>query len=241
MLCFTCSALEGCGILEGAYRDAGRGVLEGVLAVVLEGCGIFGEAAYTVLEGRGILKGACSVLEGCWAWRCGGGACSCFGGVWHFGGHLQCLGGMLGVAFWRRRLQLFWRVWHFWRSCLHCFGGVLEVFWRGVAFWRSRFAVFWRGANACSDLEGCGIMEKPANVLEGCGILEKPLWRGANACSDLEGRGILEKLACSCFGGVAFWRVLAVFWRGVKFLEGDCSALEGCGIFGACLQCFGGV
>ena len=32
-------------------------------------------------------------------------------------------------------------------------------------------------------------------------------------------------------GGVwHFWRVLAVFWRGVAFLEGACSVLEGCGI-----------
>ena len=44
-------------------------------------------------------------------------------------------------------------------------------------------------------------------------------WRGA--CSVLEG--------CGIFGGV-----LAIFWRGVAFLE-RCGILEGC------LQCFGGM
>ena len=71
------------------------------------------------MEGRGILEGACSVLEGrdilekplAVFWRsrlqCFGGAGSvlegcdifgqrlkCFGGVWHFGGRLQCFGGV---------------------------------------------------------------------------------------------------------------------------------------------------
>ena len=74
-------------------------------------------------------------------------------------------------------------------------------------------------------------------------------WRGASSggvCSVLEGCNILE--------GVAFWegvwhfgrvwhfaRVLAMFWRGVAFLEGASSVLEGCGFFGGCLQYSGGV
>ena len=32
-----------------------------------------------------------------------------------------------------------------------------------------------------------------------------------------------------------------MFWRGVAFLEGGCSVLEGCGIVGGPLQSFGGV
>ena len=32
-----------------------------------------------------------------------------------------------------------------------------------------------------------------------------------------------------------------MFWRGVAFLEGTCYVLEGCGIFGGHLLCFGGV
>ena len=68
----------------------GRGILEEVLAVVLEGCGI--------------LEGALSVMEGC--------------GI--FG---ECFG---DVTFWKRRLQSFGGVWHFWRA--------LAVLWRGVAF-----------------------------------------------------------------------------------------------------------
>ena len=85
-----------------------------------------------LLEGRGIF---------------GGGACSCFGGLWHFllwrgvaflegafsviegcGIFGECFG---GVTFWKRHLQSFGGVWHFWRA--------LAVFWRGVAFFEGCF------------------------------------------------------------------------------------------------------
>ena len=149
-----------CNVLEG------RGILEEVLAVVLEGCGIAawrGEAFWR----RRLQCFGRVFLEGC---------LQCFGGAWHFWRrHLQCFGGA-----WH-----FWRGVAFWRSCLQgacsilegcgileevlavvlegcgtlgrrlqgcdsfggrlkCFGGVwraLEVFWRGVAFWRT-LAVF---------------------------------------------------------------------------------------------------
>ena len=43
----------------------------------------------------------------------------------------------------------------------------------------------------------------------------------------MKGCGILEE-------------ALAVFWRGMAFLEGACSVLEGRDIFGGRLKCFGG-
>ena len=89
-----------------------------------------------LLEGRGIF---------------GGGACSCFGGVWHF---WRVFWGcdILEEAlaeFWRGvALQCYGGVWHFWRALVVFACSVLEVrdilddileealplFWRGVAF-----------------------------------------------------------------------------------------------------------
>ena len=141
----------------------GRGILEEVLAVVLEGVTFL----LAVLEGvtfllavfwRSVAFFAYSVLEGC------GILGECFGGMtfWKrrlegcgiFGGHWQCYGGVLAV-FWRGVaflkdtcyvlegcFQCFGGVWHFWRA--------LAVFWRGVAFFR----------DACSVLEGHDILEE---------------------------------------------------------------------------------
>ena len=160
---------------------------------------------------------------------------------------LEVLAGycLRGVAFWRRCLQLFWRgVVFFACSVLEgcgIFGGCFSVLegcgifgecFRGVTFrkrrlqsfggvwhfWRA-LAVFWRG---------CGIFGGHLHILEGClqyfgGVWH--FWRAlvVFACSVLEVRDILEE-------------ALAVFWRGVAFLEGACRVLEGCGIFlrGAC-------
>ena len=87
--------------------------------------------------------------------------------------------------------------------------------WAVAVLWRG--VAVWRRRLQC--IGGCGILEGACSVLEGCGILEKPL---------------------------------AVVWRSVAFLEGTCSVLcfglegvssvlEGHGIFGGRLQCFGGV
>ena len=66
-------------------------------------------------------------------------------------------------------------------------------------------------------------------------------WRGA--CSVLEGHDILEELLAEFWRGVAFLEgtcsVMEGAWRGVALLEGTwmCVAfLEGCSV---CLQCFG--
>ena len=135
------------------------------------------------LRGVAFLEGTYSVLERCLGGAChfGGGACSCFGEVWHC-----CLEG---------------------RGILE---EALAVFWRGVAFL----------LGACSVLEGRGILEGACSVLEGCGILEKPLagrlqcfggvWHfGGGACS-FGGVWHFGGGACSCFGGVWHsWKALA--------------------------------
>ena len=102
----------------------------------------------------------------------------------------------------------------------------------------------------------------------GCGIFVGCLQCYGRVLAEFWRDGILEK-PLAVFGGVwHFWRALAVFWRGVAFLEsvaflvGACRVLEGCGILekplavvwrsaafleGACsvmegcLQSFGGV
>ena len=117
----------------------------------------------------------------------------------------------------------------FLERCLQCFGGcgileVLAVFWRvwhfgGVlaVFWWD--VAFWRGA--CNILEGCGIF----------GEVPAMFWRD-----------VAFWMCLQCFGVVwPFWRALAVCWSDVAFLEGACSVLEGCGLFGGRLQCFGGM
>ena len=128
------SCLRGVAFLEGTYsvlerclqRLEGRGILEEALAVVLEGCGIFGGRC---LERRGILEE------------------QCFGGAWHFGWALVVF--WSGMAFWRRRLQCFGGAWHFRGCCSVLEGcGILQkplasaVFWRGVAFWRRCLQLF---------------------------------------------------------------------------------------------------
>ena len=99
------------------------------------------------------------------------------------------------MTFWRKCLQCFGRVWHFWRGACSVlegcgiFGGVLAMFWRDVAFWRG----------ACNVLEDGGA----CSVLRGVAF-----WRGA--CSVLEGVAFWRCL--QCFGGVwHFGGVLAVF------------------------------
>ena len=150
--------------------------LEEVLAVVLEGCGIFGECfgGCDILEevlaefwrGVAFLEGACRVLEGCGIFE---GCLQCWR-VWHFGGACSVLE---GVAFWRGACSVlegvaFWRGVAFRRGCsvlkgcgifggrLKCFGGIWH-FWRALAvFWRVWH--FWRGA--CSVLERHDILEE---------------------------------------------------------------------------------
>ena len=54
-----------------------------------------------------------------------------------------------GVTFWRRRLQSFGGVWHFWRT--------VATFWRWRGILEKPLAVVWRGVpfleGACSVLE----------------------------------------------------------------------------------------
>ena len=92
----ACSVLDGCGIFGGWCLE-GRGILGS--CSVMEGRGILGSCS--VMEGRGILEEALAVYWRVWHF---GGRLQCFGGVWHigeatcsgleecgiFGGHLQC-------------------------------------------------------------------------------------------------------------------------------------------------------
>ena len=170
-----------CNVLEG------RGILEEVLAVVLEGCGIAawrGEAFWR----RHFGGGACSVLDGCF-WR---DACSVLEGRGIFGGVFW-----RGVAFWRV-LAVFWRGVAFWRSRLQGACSVLE----GCGILEEVLAVV---------LEGCGTLGRRLQGCDSFGGRLKCFGGAWHFGGHLKCFGGVWRALEVFWRGVAFWRTLAVF------------------------------